>query len=334
MNVGIVEQRQGDRSYFGDESLNEGDFLNIGQEPRKWTVQGDSRIWIKDTDPRAPSLRTLTAAVDHLINSLRGDSPALSPATTVRLKRIGFRENTMVANYQAANRSRYLKHCDTGRRAVLTVVFYLNPDWKAEDGGAIRIYHPGAQTTRVKYDVLPEANRALLFWSNEDAPHEVLATHRDRFAMTTWFLDTRQCIDGSDLSGLMNLLHNADVVISEEDEEMLPEFQENQMGRGACPPPPGMEDDENQRDLLRKLRIVLARQKHCDASNLPLLENGVQICGECGLKSEHGQAGFGDHDDQWFCSSCWKLWEGDAAQRNDSNMGDDGTVENAEFSET
>jgi len=39
----------------------------------------------------------------------------------------------MVACYPGEKRGRYLKHCDTGRKAVLTAMYYLNDDWKPED---------------------------------------------------------------------------------------------------------------------------------------------------------------------------------------------------------
>ena len=39
----------------------------------------------------------------------------------------------------------------------------------------------------MRYDVLPAGNRLLLFWSDEDCPHEVLPTRRDRYAMTVWY---------------------------------------------------------------------------------------------------------------------------------------------------
>merc|ERR1712232_606141 len=41
----------------------------------------------------------------------------------------------------------------------------------------------------VKAEILPEANRLLLFWSDEDNPHEVLSTCRDRLAMTIWYIN-------------------------------------------------------------------------------------------------------------------------------------------------
>lgn len=93
----------------------------------------------------------------------------------------------MVATYSGSLRGRYLKHVDADRGASLTAILYLNEAWNAEDGGHLRLYTTGRDSRCARADVLPLWNRLLLFWANEDCPHEVLATHRDRYAMTTWY---------------------------------------------------------------------------------------------------------------------------------------------------
>ncbi|CAE8647445.1 unnamed protein product, partial [Polarella glacialis] len=218
---GIVEQRHGDRSFFGEECDNQGDFLNIADQPNKWTVQGDHRIWIKDTDARAQKLRLLTSALDDLVTSMRRDK-SVDPQTASRLRRISFRENTMVACYHGKSRGRYMKHCDTGRKAVLTAIIYLNSDWQPDHGGHLRLFQETSKCpTRVRCDVAPVANRLLLFWATDECPHEVLAARSDRFAMTTWFLDGRQHLGSGGQSGLQNLLNNANVVESQSDDEAV-----------------------------------------------------------------------------------------------------------------
>jgi SM-20-related protein len=79
----------------------------------------------------------------------------------------------------------YQKHLDRFRdndRRAVSAVFYLNPDWQPEQGGALRLYLPD-ETTR---DVPPEAGSLLVFLS-ADMPHEVLPANRERLSLTGWF---------------------------------------------------------------------------------------------------------------------------------------------------
>jgi SM-20-related protein len=78
----------------------------------------------------------------------------------------------------------YQKHVDRFRdddRRAVSVVFYLNDDWQAEQGGALRLYLPNGETR----DVLPQAGSLLAFLS-ADMPHEVLPASRDRLSLTGW----------------------------------------------------------------------------------------------------------------------------------------------------
>lgn len=79
----------------------------------------------------------------------------------------------------------YQKHVDRFRdddRRAVSAVFYLNQDWLAEQGGALRLYLPNGETR----DVLPQAGSLLLFLS-ADMPHEVLPATRERLSLTGWF---------------------------------------------------------------------------------------------------------------------------------------------------
>ena len=64
----------------------------------------------------------------------------------------------------------------------MSAVFYLNPDWQAEQGGALRLYLTDGST----HDVLPEAGTLVVFLS-ADLPHEVLPATRERLSLTGWF---------------------------------------------------------------------------------------------------------------------------------------------------
>ena len=80
--------------------------------------------------------------------------------------------------------TRYALHVDQprGSRArIVSLVLYLNEDWTAHDGGALRL-HLGAGDTR---DVLPRGGTLVAF-ASEGLAHEVLAARRERLALTGW----------------------------------------------------------------------------------------------------------------------------------------------------
>lgn len=83
----------------------------------------------------------------------------------------------------------YARHVDRFHDAaqrVVSVVLYLNPGWRAEDGGALRLYVPDEAGIEQAVDILPEAGRLVCFLSDRIS-HEVLETRRERFSFTGWF---------------------------------------------------------------------------------------------------------------------------------------------------
>ena len=50
-------------------------------------------------------------------------------------------------------------------------------------------YAYGRDGEKIKAEVAPVAGRVLLFWSDFRVPHEVLPTHKERFAITLWYFD-------------------------------------------------------------------------------------------------------------------------------------------------
>ena len=79
----------------------------------------------------------------------------------------------------------YRTHLDRFRKddaRTLSMVLFLNPDWKPEDGGALRLKdRAGAERT-----VWPESGTLVIFMS-ADIPHEVCETHRKRFSVAGWW---------------------------------------------------------------------------------------------------------------------------------------------------
>ena len=82
--------------------------------------------------------------------------------------------------------ARYQRHLDSFRgdnQRRVSLVIYLNPDWRRADGGLLRLYT--AQGALID-EVLPETGRAVCFLS-EEFPHEVTRTRRPRASIACWF---------------------------------------------------------------------------------------------------------------------------------------------------
>jgi len=81
----------------------------------------------------------------------------------------------------------YKKHVDSfrGRASrMVTTVLYLNPDWRAEWGGALVIYREDSDEKLV--EITPEMGKLVVFMS-EQLPHEVLPTIKPRASIAGWF---------------------------------------------------------------------------------------------------------------------------------------------------
>ncbi|WP_210330700.1 2OG-Fe(II) oxygenase [Aliikangiella sp. G2MR2-5] len=90
---------------------------------------------------------------------------------------------THVAHY--ALNDFYRLHTDSFRGAnnrILTVILYLNENWKSEDGGELVIY----PSKHEKLKIAPRSGTLVTFLS-EDFPHEVLPSKADRYSITGWF---------------------------------------------------------------------------------------------------------------------------------------------------
>ncbi|MDK1285902.1 2OG-Fe(II) oxygenase [Pseudoalteromonas umbrosa] len=82
----------------------------------------------------------------------------------------------------------YKKHLDAFKgkaNRVLTTVFYLNEDWRTEDGGELVIYQAENHDKEL-CRVLPKQGTLVTFLSDE-FPHEVLAANKSRYSIAGWF---------------------------------------------------------------------------------------------------------------------------------------------------
>ena len=80
----------------------------------------------------------------------------------------------------------YKRHLDQFKQddhRKLSIICYLNHDWKEDQGGQLRMYLPDSSV-----DVFPIAGRLICFRSDQ-LEHEVLPATRERMSITGWMLD-------------------------------------------------------------------------------------------------------------------------------------------------
>ena len=80
----------------------------------------------------------------------------------------------------------YEKHLDAfknSKNRVVTTVFYLNEEWREEDGGELVIYN---EDDKIIKTVIPNAGTLIVFLSDK-FPHEVLKSKAKRHSIAGWF---------------------------------------------------------------------------------------------------------------------------------------------------
>lgn len=89
-----------------------------------------------------------------------------------------------LANYPpTAHYEKHLDQFNNRSNRLITVVIYLNENWKKEDGGELEMFLKDGSTKIVE----PIAGRCVLFKSAE-VPHQVLTSKKDRHSLTGWLL--------------------------------------------------------------------------------------------------------------------------------------------------
>jgi len=81
----------------------------------------------------------------------------------------------------------YKKHQDAfdgEANRILSVVVYLNKQWREEDGGELVVYSKETDESLAK--VIPGYGTLVIFLS-EEFPHEVLPATQDRYSIAGWF---------------------------------------------------------------------------------------------------------------------------------------------------
>jgi len=138
-------------------------------------VRSDQLSWIEPDET--------TAAVNAFLLSMEGLRQAMNRELYLGLVTL---ESQLAIYPPGASYSRHLdRHRDSDER-ILSCVFYLNEDWRAEDGGQLRLYLPAGDDGERPVDIAPAAGRLVVFLSDR-VPHEVLPARRERLSIASWF---------------------------------------------------------------------------------------------------------------------------------------------------
>ena len=134
-------------------------------------IRGDRICWL---DPATcdPAERSLFARLDALRLAANG---------ALQLGLFDFEGHYAI--YPAGRG--YARHVDRFRdedSRVLSIVVYLNEEWHAEEGGALRLHRPRGKTL----DVAPRSGTLAAFLSDRVA-HEVIPATRPRLSIAGWF---------------------------------------------------------------------------------------------------------------------------------------------------
>jgi len=147
------------------------------------TVRDDRICWINESTS-GTSGAVSEFMRQHLVTSLKAEIPSL--LCTSR-----YRTNLMVSVYPSGSGG-YSKHLDNDPlssrpdKRVLSLVYYLNGDWKEGHGGELVLH-----TKEGNVQVEPKLDRLVAFWSKE-MEHKVLATSADapdRLAISYWAIE-------------------------------------------------------------------------------------------------------------------------------------------------
>ena len=144
------------------------------QAMRAQAVRGDSIDWL-EWGEGAPAVQPFWQAMEALRDGIN------------RQLYLGLRDlECHFALYPQGGG--YQKHYDNpqGRSArLVTVLLYLNPDWRPEHGGQLHIYDPQDETRELAC-VSPEEGTFVAFLS-ERFPHAVELARRERLSLTGWW---------------------------------------------------------------------------------------------------------------------------------------------------
>lgn len=137
---------------------------------RETTIRGDGLCWL---DASMPVASAYLAWMEDLRVSLN------------RELYLGLQEfEAHYAHYPVG--AFYRRHVDRHRDSnarVISSVFYLNRDWREEDGGELLMHDAEGAPLFVQ----PPQGGTLVLFMSADMPHEVLPALRERWSIAGWF---------------------------------------------------------------------------------------------------------------------------------------------------
>jgi SM-20-related protein len=137
-------------------------------------IRGDDTCWLQECS---------SPAVVETLGHFEALRLGLNAAVQLGL----FEFEAHFAHYRPG--SFYAPHFDrfTGSaRRIVSVALYLNEEWAASEGGALRL-HVSEERARTFKEFLPQDRQLVLFLS-ERFEHEVLPATRERLSISGWFL--------------------------------------------------------------------------------------------------------------------------------------------------
>lgn len=156
----------------GAENFRKAGIGKHGRQQINEGIRGDHIQWL---DKNSPS-----PAVHAYLNRVEGLMQFINQTLFLSLKDYEIHMTIYpVGSY-------YKRHLDQFKKddhRKLSIICYLNEDWKDEHGGQLRIYLPDGPL-----DVLPISGRLVCFRSDQ-LEHEVLPATRNRLSLTGWILD-------------------------------------------------------------------------------------------------------------------------------------------------
>jgi len=158
----------------------------VKKEIKKELGKGGATSLSASQTQRYSALRELFEAIDMLV---MGELSTRVPG----LEGIQERTDAMLAIYPG-KASRFQRHVDNTKRdgRRLTVLCYLNTEWRSGDGGSLRIHPEIGEAV----DIAPVGGRIAIFYADE-MPHEVLPAHAVRHAVTLWYYDKEELIEAN-----------------------------------------------------------------------------------------------------------------------------------------
>lgn len=151
-------------------------------------MRTDKMVWMEGNEPFVEKyLKRHILRADIFSQKLNLMCQSLAPEHSWE----GFSRCKIMATCYPEGGKHYVAHYDNPNRngRKVTIILYLNEEWKKGDGGVLR-----AKTKGIQADVAPLFNRLFVFWSDRRVPHEVLPTAKgkDRFAITIWYMDEKE----------------------------------------------------------------------------------------------------------------------------------------------